>query len=58
MWWPAALCVCMLAAVLPEANGEQVPCRYQQEVCECNENWRECEFELEIEELQTFTLTS
>ena len=45
----------MLAAVLPEANGEQVPCRYQQEVCECNESWRECEFELEIEELQTFT---
>ena len=55
MWWPAALCVCVLAAVLPEANGGQVPCRYQQEVCECNEDWRECEFELEIEELQTFT---
>ena len=55
MWWPAALCVCVLAAALPEANGGRVPCRYQQEVCECNEDWRECEFELEIEELQTFT---
>ena len=55
MWWSAVLCVCMLAATLPEYNGERVPCRYQQEVCECNEGWRECEFELEIEELQTFT---
>ena len=55
MWWSAVLCVCVLAATLPEYNGERVPCRYQQEACECNEDWRECEFELEIEELQTFT---
>ena len=45
----------MLVVVLPECNGERVPCRYQQEACECNEDWKRCEFELEIEELQTFT---
>ena len=55
MWWAAVLCVCVLAAALPEGNGGQVPCRYQQEACECKEDWTECEFELEIEELQTFT---
>ena len=55
MWWSAVLCACLLAAAPPGGNGGQVPCRYQQEACECDEGWTECEFELEIEELQTFT---
>ena len=55
MWCLAVLCVCMLAAALPKCSGVRVPCRYQQEVCECNDYSAECEFEMEIEELQTFT---
>ena len=55
MQWSAILSVCMLAAALPKCSSERVPCEYQRQVCECLEAWTECEFELEIEELQTFT---
>ena len=35
--------------------SEKVPCPDQQEACDCPASFTTCEFELEIEELQTFT---
>ena len=36
-------------------QSEKVPCPDQQEACDCPVNFTTCEFELQIEELQTFT---
>ena len=36
-------------------QSEKVPCPDQQEACDCPASFTTCEFELQIEELQTFT---
>ena len=38
-----------------EASVFNVSCQDQEEACVCNENYKQCRFQLEIEELQTFT---
>ncbi len=40
---------------LQNVQSAKVTCRQQQEVCMCDKNETECEFNLTVEELQTFT---
>ena len=51
--------ICLLAAAaLLDATATETThpgCGYQERVCECNITAEECYFQLEIEELQTFT---
>ncbi len=52
------LAVCVLLMLLDFAQSQQrhnVSCGHQQEECVCRSNAKECYFELEVEELQTFT---
>ena len=54
MW---LICLLAAAALLRVAATEtdQPGCGYQERVCECNVAADECYFQLEIEDLQTFT---
>ena len=51
--------ICLLAAAalltVTTADTDQPGCGYQERVCECDVTAKECYFQLEIEELQTFT---
>lgn len=50
----AIIAVCLQGGVGQNQNIHNVPCRDQQEACVCNEEADVCQFQLEIEELQTF----
>ena len=50
----AIIAVCLQGGVGQNQNIHDVPCRDQQEACICNEEADVCQFQLEIEELQTF----
>ena len=45
----------ILFQLFPVGLSEEVECLDQQEACECDDTYTSCEFELQIEELQTFT---
>ena len=51
--------ICLLAAAallrVTATETDQPGCGYQERVCECDVTANECYFQLEIEELQTFT---
>ena len=47
--------VIIISAMLHTAYCQVVPCTHQQEACVCDESNVQCIFQLEIEELQTFT---
>lgn len=49
------LLLMVLVLKLNGASTEQVECLDLQEICECNSTWAECEFKLDIKEIQTFT---
>ena len=51
--------ICLLAAAalltVTTADTDQPGCGYQERVCQCDVTAKECYFQLEIEELETFT---
>lgn len=50
------LFLCLLAILVHATSGTDVPCQFQQEVCDCSDpEDNVCTFTLEVEEFQTFT---
>ncbi len=50
-----AVCALFLLSTFAQGVLENVRCDHQQEKCVCNTSATECSFELDVEELQTFT---